>query len=426
MVTLTIIILLCAVLSLVLRSSLSTMHIVVLPAVPIALGAWLLVGEERARVGTALQISVSLVCIVAGYYGVRAVVRPVPRSQPGSKGARGDGHAYVSAMVGVAVLFTVVHFAIGGIPLLSGDIETRRFEFGSGLFGIPGRMYLFGLPLAVGAALTRAHRAGVPWHRDRLVLLAVVVLVGSRAVSGFKGGLIEALIIVATAAILARGPITSVARVLRRYLAVALLALVAVFLVGSLYSSYRATHRSLPNAIWSRATTNAAFPGVLVIERRLTSLPTSSVTLDARYFGYKYFKLGPGAPYSFGRVVAASIFHIGPETGAYVPPVTYGAFAETSYDFGTIAALAAMLMIGAALACCEGQASSVTLSGNVVRLAAVLAIYDWVNKGGMVYMLTNWGLMTAVMVLAGRWVPIALARRRRVASLRRAYDMHSG
>lgn len=400
MVTISIIALLCAAVALILRSAFSIAHVVILPATPIAFGFWMLVEEERAQPVTALWFTVSLAVLAFGYFSAR---RHAARStEPQLRLGAGDGRSYVMALVLVSVFFTLLHFGTGGIPLFSHNIETRRFEFGSSLFGIPGRMYLYGVPLAAGVALARARQLGLVWYTDRLSLVSVTVLVISRLLSGFKGGLIEVLIVLMAATVLAQGPISSVARVARRYLPLAIAALIAVFLVGSLYSSYRTPGRSLSNAILARATTKAALPGALVFERRLVLAPASSISVDTAYFAKKYFSVGSGSSYSFGRLVASTIFHIGPESTAYTAPVTYGIFPEMAYDFGLPFALLIMLSLGVLLASVEALARRTTLGGYMVCLALALVIYELVNKGGLVYMLINWTAVTVMLLIVGR------------------------
>ncbi len=385
---------------LVMRSALSVAHVVVLSTLPLALGCWLLAGEALVHTVTAALLTVSLGLVVAGYFVMRRFTNP--ERQALRLGPDG-GRRYVFILVLSTGFFTFLYFAIGGVPILSHSIETRRFEFNnSGLFGIPGRMYLYGLPLATGAAIVRARQLGISWYSDRLTLVAVSLFFVSRLLSGFKSGLLEVLIVLIVATVLAQGPVTSVAHVLRRYLPLAVAAVVGIFLVGGLYSSYRGSGRSLPNAILARATTKAALPGALVFERHLLFTPGSSIHLDATYFAKKYFSIGPGSSYSFGRLVAATIFHIGPESTAYTAPVTYGAFPELTYDFGLVAALLIMFCIGALIAVLEAKARRATLSGYIICLAAALAIYDFVNKGGLIYLFINWAIVTIFLLAVSR------------------------
>jgi hypothetical protein len=429
MVTITVAALLCAAVILVLRSALSVAHVIILPAVPLALGCWLLVGESRSQAATAAWFTASLAVIGIGYLVARRFAYAAPSAGPAaSRGRAGPklrlgedgGRRYVLILVSFAAFFTLLHFAADGIPVLSHNVETRRFEFGRSLFGLPGRMYLFGMPLATGAALARARQLGVRWHRDRVTVAAISIFTVSRLLSGFKGGLLEVLIVLMIAVALVQGPVTSVANILRRYLPLGIAAVIGVFLVGSLYSSYRAQRRSLPEAILARATTSAALPGVLVFERRLLANPSSSIGVDTRYFAKKYFSVGAGYPYAFGRLVASTIFHVGPESGAYTAPVTYGAFPELAYDFGLAPALIAMFGLGALLALLQRIAQRATLGGYVICLASALAVYDFVNKGGLIYMCINWAIMTGMLLVAAR-IGMVLTSNRRSRAVNRPF-----
>lgn len=420
MITITIVALTCGALILLLRSALSVVHVVLLPALSLALGCWLLVEEERAQTATAAWITISLVVLAIGYLVARHFTpRPTgPALRLGDDG----GRRYVLVLVWFAGLFTLIHFAADGIPVLSGNVETSKFEFGKSLFGIPGRIYLYGLPLATGAALARSRQLGLRWTKDRLTLIAISLFTVSRLLSGFKGGLLEVLIVLLIAAVLAQGPVTSVAHVLRRYLPLAITAVIAVFLVGSLYSSYRGHGRSLPDIILARATTNGAFAGVIVFEKRLPRNPDSTIELDTRYFTKKYFFVGPGSPYAFGRLVASTIFHVSLESSAPTVPVTYGAFPELAYDFGLPLALLGMFGLGALLALLEVIARRATLSGYIVCLATALAVYDFVIKGGLVYLCINWLLLTGLLLVVARVGVMVMTRHR--SSVSRAQAAH--
>src|SRR5439155_18948606 len=96
----------------------------------------------------------------------------------------------------VVVAGTLAHFAVGGIPLLSSNVEIARLDVtASGLLGIPGRIYLFGIPLALAACLRGERigsRAAFSTWQSRLLLATFVI---SRILSGFKSGLLEVVVI---------------------------------------------------------------------------------------------------------------------------------------------------------------------------------------------------------------------------------------
>ena len=139
--------------------------IVVLPLLrdrgAISLIVWPAFGMAQILVGHAMldQIlegsfwwayALSAIAVIAGYYLVtpryataHQLAMHAPREQLLARKT-------LVAFAGVISFFVAYHFIVGGVPLLSADVELARFNFsGSGLFGIPGRMYLFGLPFLV-------------------------------------------------------------------------------------------------------------------------------------------------------------------------------------------------------------------------------------------------------------------------------------
>jgi hypothetical protein len=369
--------------------------------IPPCVGAWILAHEGRATSAAAAWTTVGVGAIVVGYIvGRRFVPSPiVPQLQLGPR----QGRHYVTAIVLVVSTLTLLHFTLGGIPLLSSRIEVSRFNFtSSGLFGLPGRMYLYGAPIAAGVALARSRALGIAWYNDRLTLLALSVLVVSRLLSGFKSGLLEVLIVLLVVAILTRGPMRSMVRILRQYFLPIIGAVIAGFLVATLYSSYyHSPGRSLSESLLSRATTVSAEPRVLTLERRLRILNVSSFDLDATYFAHEYAGIGSSGGYAFSRLVAASMLHINPEGSDHAPPVTYGGFPELAFDFNITLALIAMLALGASLAGIEATACQRSFNHYILCLTAVLAIYDYVVKGGLIYILINRGIVAAMLVGVG-------------------------
>jgi hypothetical protein len=399
----------------VVRSPFTTAHVVVLSALPACAGTWILVHEQLAASSTAIWTTLSLVAITAGYaVAHRVISQRLPNSEPG-RARRLDaisGGPFVTAIVVVVTIFTTYHFVVGGIPILSPSVEVSRYEFtNSGLYGIPGRMYLFGAPLAAGIAYARAKSLGIPWHADRLTLLALSVFALSRLVSGFKSGLIEVAIVVLVMGVLANGPYVSVRRVLRRHLPILIAAPIALLLVGTLYDSYQVSGEPLLDAIYARSTTGAAEPGVVVFEDRLPSTSgQSSLEVDLQYFAQKYAGFETGADYSFTRLVAATMLGVNPEGTAYTPPVTFGGFAELKYDFGIPIAMLAMLALGALLALLESAAMRRGLAIYMLCLAGVLILYGIVNKGAIMYLLINWLSVATMLLVVGFVAQLASGR----------------
>jgi hypothetical protein len=385
------------------KTTLTTVHVVVLGAIPMTVGAWILTSEGRASSTGAASLTFGVFALIAGYLAARQFL---PSSVPNRLHLGPEqGKPYVASIVFIVTVFIMLHFALGGIPILSSHIEVDRFAFtNSGLFGIPGRMYLYGAPLAAGLALARSRTIGVPWHADTLSLVAVSVFIISRILSGFKGGLVEVLIVLLVIAVLTQSPVTSVAQIIRQYSFLIVGAIIAVILVATLYSSYHSSTRSLTSTLIARVTTTPAEPATLTLEHKLRQTNVSSLDLDATYFAHEYAGIGTGNPYSFSRLVSTSMLRVDPESSIYASPVTYGGFAEMAFDFGSLIAIIVMMTLGATLAFLETQARQTSLSGYLVCLAAVMAIYFYVIRGGLIYTVINLGLAVVLLLIIGRSV----------------------
>ena len=71
-----------------------------------------------------------------------------------------------------------------------------------------------------------------------------------------------------------------------------------------------------------------------------------------------------------------------------------------------------MFGLGALLALLEVIARRATLSGYIVCLATALAVYDFVIKGGLVYLCINWILLTGLLLVVARVGVMVMTRHR--------------
>jgi len=108
----------------------------------------------------------------------------------------------------VIIGLAAYHLVMVGIPILTGNVEVTRFDFtSSGLFGIPGRMYLFGLPFAVLLVSIGAGRNLLPVSR-RLLVATWGAYILANLVGGLKGGMVNVLVTALLVAAVAGRPIT--------------------------------------------------------------------------------------------------------------------------------------------------------------------------------------------------------------------------
>jgi hypothetical protein len=320
--------------------------------------------------------------------------------------------AFATTLALVAVAGTMVHFAVGGIPLLSSNVEIARFNVtASGFLGIPGRIYLFGLPLALAACL-RAERlsdkgAFSSWQ-TRLVLITFVI---SRLLSGFKGGLVE--VVLTTLIVYFASGHSMRRKYIPRLLAALVVALAFGVAVGVTYSTYQG--RGVVVALIDRIGFQTSDPAAVVIAHAHShDLGANSVAIDATYFTSKYFHIGDSPSFSFSQIVSARVTGTPLSQGGYFVPVTTTAIAEQIYDFGVPLACLTLALTGYVIQSAEhGARRTVKPYLFLATMTVVLAGFEYVSKGGLIYAIYNWSAVCLLLIAIAASVRILLLVRPR-------------
>jgi len=305
----------------------------------------------------------------------------------------------------IVVTLTAYHFAMAGVPLFSTDIETSRFDFtSSGLFGIPGRMFLFGLPFTTLLVTVASVRKLVPVSRA-LVIFLWCAYATANLLGGFKGGLVSVL----TTMLLARS-ITSRPLALRRaVVGWRIVVIIIALLYGGVISlRYRSLGLNSPADVVpylaARATVSAAEPGYLVFERFGTDgTGGAQFAQDTRYFLTKYLPFLPleqSVVFPFEKTVSAALSRTPISSTAFIVPVTIGAFPELVANLGVWVALSAMFLIGIVLSYLVSKAQHCTsaLNGALLGLA-VYFLQIYILNGDLVYSFLNLSLMSALLLM---------------------------
>jgi hypothetical protein len=301
------------------------------------------------------------------------------------------------------------HFAVVGIPIFSSSVEVSRFDVGaSGLGGIPSRLYLFGPLIALALSVREAQRRGVGLVHDRWVRVAISILVLSRLASGFKSGIVQAFSYTLLVAVVA-GVVIPMARYWRRALAAIVLVVISVLSVGSQYSTYQASGRSVVEILVSRLTGGSGEPPAVLMSlpQGFFSDDRSIIGIDFLYFLGRYFGIGPGEQYSFVRMFAAYIYGVPPLPDLVIQPVTTGAFAELFYDFGWAGMVVGGGVLGGLLAYFAAKAVATTGSGAFACCCVgVQCVLDYISKGGLVYLFVNWAssLLLVLFLASVAWL----------------------
>jgi hypothetical protein len=323
----------------------------------------------------------------------------VKRNRPAKRSALG-----VLFFVWVVVVFTSYHFALSGVPVFSEDVETARFDFtSSGLFGIPGRMFLFGLPFAVllvslaaGRELARVSRA--------LVYFVWASYSTASLLAGFKGGLITVLMTMLLARTLIGRPI-SLFRLAVGWRAFVVIG--ALVYCAAISFRYKSLGLSGPGDVFpylaARATTSAAAPGHLALLRFGTEGSGGMQFVDdAAYFVRKYapfMAYEEDAPLPLDKTISAALYHTPISRKAFIVPVTVGAFPEFVANFGALTASLAMFLVGVLLSYLVTLAQTCDSAIKGARAAfTVYVVQIYMLNGNLIYTVFNLVLMNLLLV----------------------------
>lgn len=307
----------------------------------------------------------------------------------------------VMSVVLVAGGLALYHLVVSGIPLLSPSIETARFDFtSSGLFGVPGRMFLFGTTMSWAAASVNAQVSGLRWRDYRPWRWATGFLVLTTLLGGFKGDVLSLAVTVISLYVLVSGATVTFGEAARRFWWAGALGVGYFAAVAALYPSYSARGGSVWTQLFDRLTISPAQPTQYAIEGYVSFFPGIPVIADFGYFLAKYSGGGSMSDYSFERAVSAAMIGVSPTSDAFTTPVTVGAFAEIVASFGPWIACAAVGLVGAVLA--HGEAAPHrTTAGLLGRCLVGLALVSWMAKGGFAYHVVNYSAVATMLVLVG-------------------------
>lgn len=312
-------------------------------------------------------------------YVVARVLSPAPWPPfTGYKRNHAQEYSAATLLLSLVMLFVGYNFLVGGAPLLSANTEVARLNITSaGLFGLPSRMFLIGLPFSTIYVTSMYSKMPSKKHR-RIYYLVWIIYVLAQLLDGFKSALLQVLGAYVVAQFVAARPVHA-RSLLRTRVLVSLIGTVAVAVFYTFqYHSLQVTSVSQAfSYLLTRLTLGSAIPGAYVLDH-LALLRTGypHVLTDARYFMWEYFHIGgdPGMP--LDKLVSSLIYHTPLSATAVVVPVTIGGFAELFVDSPPIAWLAVVL-IGPAL----------VFTGNMAR------------KSGTVFATAAWGLIASDIVV---------------------------
>ena len=364
--------------------------------------------EKDAANGTstAMIYCAAVVCLLLGHMcHQKARATRLPPAVPGVSRPANTSTRGVTVFSGIVITLTFYHFYASGVPLLSEDVETARFDFtSSGLFGLPGRMFLFGLPFTVLLVSTSAFRRLVPVSRW-LLYSVWTSYIATSLLGGFKGGLIAVLTIM----LLAR---SAVSRPLSLRQAVVgwrvLVVIGALLYCGVISFRYRSLGLTGPEDVLpylaARATTSAAAPGYLVFSQYGTDGSWGEHYLqDGDYFLKKYLPFmfdDDCVTLPFDKTISAALYHTPTSGRSFIVPVTVGAFPEMVSNIGVWPAMAGMFLVGFWMSYFISQAQRSQRAFTAAFFALVVNLLQiYILNGNLVY--TCFNLLLVGLFLCG-------------------------
>lgn len=315
-----------------------------------------------------------------------------------SHDARPDSLVPVVWIVGALAIY---HLMKGGLPFLGTNVEVSRFDFtSSGLFGIPGRMFLYGVPITWSLATASAFsRPSGRLLDQRSWRIATAFLIATSLLGGFKSGVVSLLttciLVVST---VSEGWHYRVVTLLRRYWIAVVLALGYAMLVAlKFYPTYRDSNESIGVLILDRIFVDGIQPKALALSGELAP-QRENILADLRYFLLKYTGNPTPGMYPAERQISAAIIGVDPASDAWTTPVTVGGVAELIFFLGPVwAALVAFFLGLLTRAICSKRSESWVTRG--VGAVWVLMINSWVSRGGLVYYALNYAVVLVFVLL---------------------------
>jgi hypothetical protein len=373
----------------------------------IGLGQWLS-GAYLSRVSHPSLFAVCLVGTLALIVGYAIAGRQRHRL---SSGQRGDPHPTARDVLGwlsiVTAALVAVHFVRGGIPLFSADVETARFQIaGSGLFGLPGRAYLFGLPILV---LAYASLRSLSRREMRLFALVLTTFVASRLLGGLKSGLWEVTLVILIAHVVHTGSAPPVLSrpVVRRAL-IAVLAIVFAGYLGSQYASIQIrSTRDAAGYLIERLTVGTVAAGAYSVEGHGLDLIGPHLARDFLYYADRYTagipsSVGLFAPplYDTSRLVSTGLQGLPVGTTGYVTPVAVGFAPALFLDWRWAGVFVGMAAAGFLMRRLQWLAVETSgIAAGIWGTATLLTIYV-VTNGGLAYYVINFAAVAVLYYLA--------------------------
>ncbi|WP_427172301.1 hypothetical protein [Arthrobacter sp. 92] len=307
----------------------------------------------------------------------------------------------------ILLVLAALHFAIGGIPVLSANVETDRFNLGgSGLGGFPSRAVLYAIPAVALLSLSTV-RAATKRQTIAIWMLYVLTQLGL----GFKGAVLEIIVLAGI------GYLIRVARPRFKHMAILIVGLVGAFIyVDVVRSLYATTAGGGPGGlqyIWDRSTTQAIESGYLA----LWNSPDFSGGLSAFWHDLqtllmRYAGAANDGDYTFDMLMSSIVTGTPLGAGMFIVPVTVGGTVYLMFSLATPVVIAVLGAIGWTWSwAVAGLRCNPTLFRGTFAAVFIIGLRMFLLNGNGAYLVIN--LMFVVVLLWICALPSWLISRKR-------------
>lgn len=301
--------------------------------------------------------------------------------------------------------FIIYHFLVGGIPIFSSNLEVNRFNFtNSGLFGIPARMYQFGIQFLIIYASVYYEKRKTNKIK-RLVIMLWIVMIISRILAGFKSGLVEVATLYFFVSVFINKPINIVHIFFKfKYLIIVLGIIIFAFYTVMNYETMKGLRfEEYIYYFLERLTVIPAIPGWLVLSNSVNYYSENLFIInDILYFISKYTSIGnyKYTLFPLDKIVSSQIYGTTLSHSNFIVPVTVGGFAQLYIDFKLLA-LVIFFIFGQIY--CLMLDKSRDRGKSVLRRSSygfgIIFLTEFITKGGLGYLIVNYIFLMIIFMI---------------------------
>lgn len=325
---------------------------------------------------------------------------------------------YLTALL--IFLIATYHVIAAGPALFAEDILVARFQHGeTGFFGIPGRMYQFGVYLAF-FILVAAHLRSRTTTSKRLAYTGGVALLIFLVLAGNKGNALQfiAALTVVSPMLVAMGGHGRIRRGLPAwaYFVLGAMALAVFLAIASIQveASNASMYADPVEALWKRITevSGVAFSVVVYQVAPSEGFGFGAYFInDVRYLFSKL--LGTGDAYATIQIASSYVTGRDLDSGLFLVPVTITAIGYGYLELGVLGVMVIPYLLGLTMKLLAAHATKApTPFGAGAAMYMQLVMFWVITKGGVGYFLINVLATLLVAYLLYRTLRIRVTNRR--------------